>query len=377
MTDATDGPGSFRGLSVSAEGAALYLRPLDPFHDPAGRVGLPLAGGPLRFARVEAILRGRDGVARASGTLAEAEAWGAAEGVAAGLADRLARLTAPRPVPGPADAALPRLMGVVNVTPDSFSDGGDFADPGRAIEHGLALLEEGADILDIGGESTRPGAEPVSPDEEAARVLPVIEALARAGATISIDTRHAVTLRAALDAGATILNDVTALTGDPDSLATAAASGAPVVLMHMQGQPRTMQADPRYDDAPLDVYDFLAARVAACEAAGLPRERLTIDPGIGFGKTAAHNARILRHTALLHGLGCPVLIGVSRKRFIAALSRDEPPKQRLGGSLAAALAAVAQGAQILRVHDVAQTRQALAVWRQCAPYRPENVAIPP
>jgi len=253
-------------------------------------------------------------------------------------------------------------MGIVNVTPDSFSDGGDFFDAAAAIAHGRALMTAGADILDIGGESTRPGADPLSPEEEAARVVPVIRALAGEGAVISIDTRHAAVMRAGLEAGARIVNDVTALTGDPDSLSVVAAAGCPVVLMHMQGDPRTMQRNPTYRDAALDVYDYLAARIAACEAAGIPRGRIAADPGIGFGKTVDHNLHILRQISLFHGLGCPLLIGASRKRFIAALSRDEAPKDRLGGSLAVGLHAFSQGVQILRVHDVAQTYQARALW---------------
>ncbi|MEO3434210.1 dihydropteroate synthase [Inquilinus sp. CAU 1745] len=264
-------------------------------------------------------------------------------------------------LPGlPADRPL--IMGIVNVTPDSFSDGGDFAAPDRAIAHGRALLAAGADILDIGGESTRPGADPVSVGEEIARIAPVVRALAGEGAVVSIDTRHAAVMRAALNEGAAILNDVTALTGDPGSLALASESGAPVVLMHMLGDPRTMQADPRYDDVVRDVYDFLARRVAACEAAGIPRDRLIVDPGIGFGKTVAHNIELLRRLDAFHGLGCPILVGVSRKRFIGSISRDEPPKERVAGSLAAGLAALDRGARILRVHDVAETAQALAMW---------------
>ncbi|HYD99325.1 MAG TPA: dihydropteroate synthase, partial [Alphaproteobacteria bacterium] len=261
----------------------------------------------------------------------------------------------------------PLVMGIVNVTPDSFSDGGDFADPARAIAHGRALRAAGADILDIGGESTRPGAAPVPVEQEIARVVPVVRALAAEGAVVSIDTRRAATMRAALAAGARILNDVTALAGDPDSLGVAAASGAPVVLMHMQGEPRTMQADPRYDDVAFDIHDHLTARIAACAAAGIPRARIVVDPGIGFGKTGAHNVDLLRQLTLLHGLGCPVMVGVSRKRFLAGLSRQEPPKERLAGSLAAALAALDQGCQILRVHDVAETVQACAVWRALHP----------
>ncbi len=260
------------------------------------------------------------------------------------------------------DLSRPLLMGVVNVTPDSFSDGGDHLDPAAAIAHGRHLLAEGADIIDIGGESTRPGASPTATEEELARVLPVVEALARAGALVSIDTRRAQVMRAALAAGAKIVNDVTALTFDPDSLAAVRDGDASVVLMHMQGEPGTMQLAPSYADAKREVFAFLEERVAACLGAGIARERIAVDPGIGFGKTLAHNLDLLAGLGSLKRLGVAVLVGVSRKSFIARLSLEEAPKARLGGSLAGALAACARGANILRVHDVAQTRQALAVW---------------
>lgn len=260
----------------------------------------------------------------------------------------------------------PLVMGIVNATPDSFSDGGDFFDTDAAIAHGLALQAEGADILDIGGESTRPGAAMVPPDEEQRRVVPVIAALAKAGAVVSIDTRNAATMAAAIDAGAAIVNDVTALAGDPASLELVAQRRVGAVLMHMQGEPQTMQADPRYADAPAEIAAYLAGRLAACRAAGIAPEMLCVDPGIGFGKTVAHNAEILANVPKLRALGAAVLIGASRKAFIGALSKGERPKERLPGSLAAALAAVAGGADILRVHDVAATRQALSVWQAVA-----------
>jgi dihydropteroate synthase len=256
----------------------------------------------------------------------------------------------------------PLVMGIVNTTPDSFSDGGDHFDRDAAIARGLEQLADGADILDIGGESTRPGSAPVPPDEERRRVVPVIEALAKAGAVVSIDTRHADTMKAALDAGASIVNDITALTG-PGSLDLVSSRGVSAVLMHMQGEPKTMQANPHYDNAPREIADYLAARIAACEAAGIARAKLSVDPGIGFGKSVAHNAQILARIDVLRELGVAVLIGVSRKSFLGALSKGEKPKDRLPGSLAAGLAAVARGADILRVHDVAPTIQALKVWR--------------
>ncbi len=256
----------------------------------------------------------------------------------------------------------PRIMGVVNVTPDSFSDGGERFDSGRAVADGLAMIEAGADIIDVGGESTRPGAAPVPVEEELRRVLPVVKGLAAQGARVSIDTRWAPVMAEAAAAGAAILNDVTALSGDPESLSVAAESGLPVVLMHMQGQPQTMQADPQYEQVSLDVFDYLTDRIEACVAAGISRDRLVVDPGIGFGKTLAHNLRLLNDLALLHGMGCAILLGVSRKSFIAKIDGPCDAKERLPGSLAAMLYGIRQGVQIVRVHDVAETRQALAVW---------------
>ena len=245
---------------------------------------------------------------------------------------------------------------------DSFSDGGRHLAPDAAIAHALQLEAEGADILDIGGESTRPGANPVDLEEEWRRVRPVIDALAkRARVPLSIDTRNADVMRRAAQAGARLINDVSALTHDPNSVGVAAETGLPVVLMHAQGAPRTMQHHPRYADVVLDVYDMLKARIEDCERAGIPRERLIVDPGIGFGKTLAHNLSLLGALSLFHGLGCAVMLGASRKSFIGKLTGADAGS-RLPGSLAAALLGAAQGVQILRVHDVAATRQALAVW---------------
>ncbi len=271
-----------------------------------------------------------------------------------------------------AGSALPVVMGIVNVTPDSFFDGGRAFRPAVAIKRGLALAGDGADILDIGGESTRPGAAPVSVDEELRRVLPVVEALADKGCLVSIDTRKAAVMKAACQAGAAIVNDVTALTGDPRSIDVVAAAGASVILMHMSGEPGSMQNDPRYADAPQEIFDYLAGRVEACVAAGIPRHRIAVDPGIGFGKTPRHNAEILGRLDLYRDLGCPLALGVSRKSFIGALSGDAPSERRLGGSLAALLAGVAGGADILRVHDVFETRQALDIWRAIGLKRAET-----
>ena len=275
----------------------------------------------------------------------------------------LTRLSEKRPDFAGIDLSQPCIMGIVNVTPDSFSDGGDFASADAAIAHGLRLVEEGADIVDVGGESTRPGSSSPDVAEERRRVLPVVTALSRAGAVVSVDTRRAEIMRAAIGEGARIVNDISALTFDPNALAVVAQSAASVVLMHMQGEPATMQKAPHYDDAPGEIAGYLAARAHACRLAGLAPGRIAVDPGIGFGKTVAHNLQILGAIERLKAVGYPVLIGVSRKSFIGKLSRGEAAKERLPGSLAAALAAVARGADIVRVHDVAATRQALAVWQ--------------
>jgi dihydropteroate synthase len=254
------------------------------------------------------------------------------------------------------------LMGVVNVTPDSFSDGGLYFDAGTAVEHGRVLAASGAAILDVGGESTRPGAAAVPVEEELRRVIPVIEGLAAlgSGAAISVDTSKAAVAAAALDAGAAIVNDVTALRGDPAMAALVAERGAGVVLMHMVGDPRTMQDDPRYDDVVAEVREFLAERLAAATAAGIAAEKVWLDPGIGFGKTAAHNFELLRGLPELATLGRPLVVGTSRKSFIGRTDGSDTD-ERLGGTIATSVLAAASGATVLRVHDVAEMAQAMAV----------------
>ncbi|MFO1060467.1 MAG: dihydropteroate synthase [Dongiaceae bacterium] len=356
--------------ALGAPDLTAYARPVGLLRGRDARAALeaglarPLAGGPVAFAAVEVALRQGRRIARRLFPLDAFDGWlaGAGAAGAAGLAAAVARLAAPRPPFAGLPLDRPLVMGVVNVTPDSFSDGGDHADPAAAIARGRAQREAGADILDIGGESTRPGAAPLPAAEEAERIVPVIAALAGEGAVVSVDSRHAAVMAAALEAGARIVNDVTALAGDPASLGLVAARRCPAVLMHMRGDPATMQKDPRYLDAPLDLHDYLAERLACCRAAGIAEADLAVDPGIGFGKTAAHNLDLIDRLALLHGLGVPLLLGVSRKSFIGRLSRGEPPKQRLPGSLAAALAAFDRGCQIIRVHDVAETAQARALW---------------
>ena len=318
-----------------------YVRPLARVDAPRPDGALPLAGGWCWFDRAEVLSRDED------------PRIVSARDLPAELRDRL---TAPRaPVAGLA-MDRPQVMGILNVTPDSFSDGGDYADPATATARARAMAEAGAAIIDIGGESTRPGAAEVSETDEFARVVPVIAALP--DLVLSIDTRKAAVAQAALDAGAALVNDVAALSFDPGMAATVGASGAPVCLMHAQGDPATMQDDPRYDDVLLDVYDFLAERIAVAEAAGIARDRIVVDPGIGFGKTLAHNLALIRGLSLFHGLGCPILLGASRKRFIGTLGHAPAAKDRLGGSVAVALEGMRQGVQITRVHDTFATRQA-------------------
>jgi dihydropteroate synthase len=259
----------------------------------------------------------------------------------------------------------PYIMGIVNVTPDSFSDGGKFSNPHTAIAHAQKLIDEGADIIDIGGESTRPGARPVSAQEEMDRVIPVIEGLKGCDALISIDTRYPQTMTESVRAGAGMINDVSALTGS-DSLATAARLDVPVCLMHMKGDPQTMQNNPIYRDVSKEVFGFLQERIEACIAAGIRKEFLIADPGIGFGKGLQHNLILLRDVSKLQDLGVPILVGLSRKSFIANIAGDsvtrDDPAQRLPGSVAASLWCLQQGVQIFRTHDVAQTRQAFDVY---------------
>jgi dihydropteroate synthase len=293
-------------------------------------------------------------------------------------ADLAARASAPpRPILPDLPCDRPLVMGVINVTPDSFSDGGDHFRPEDALAAGERMLEEGADILDIGGESTRPGADRLPPAEEVKRIVPVVAALARRG-PVSIDTRNAATMQAALAAGARIVNDVSGLVHDPLAPAVVAAAGCPVVLMHMRGTPATMGAMTGYADVVLDVHDELADRIERAEQAGVARERIILDPGIGFAKTPAQNLELLRRLGLFRSLGLPLLVGVSRKRFIGLYGDAPEPKARLPGSLAAALWAARGGAAMLRVHDVAETVQALKVWRAiavAAPAREGTAAV--
>ena len=257
----------------------------------------------------------------------------------------------------------PQVMGIINATPDSFSDGGAYADARAAAEAGAVMAAAGAAIIDVGGESTRPGAKPVWEGDEVERILPIVEQLSAGGTAVSIDTRKATVIEAAIGAGAGLVNDVSALTHDERSAEVVAAAKVPVVLMHHQGDPQGMQDNPRYGDVLVEVYRWLEQRIAAAEAAGIARTNILVDPGIGFGKSVAHNLELLNGLALFHGLGCPIVLGASRKRMIGALANEAPADQRLAGSIALALKAAEQGAQIIRVHDVPETVQALKVWR--------------
>lgn len=257
----------------------------------------------------------------------------------------------------------PQVMGIVNATPDSFSDGAQFADAAAAADAGAEMAGQGAAIIDVGGESTRPGARLVWEGDEIERIVPVIRQLALGGTAVSADTRKADVMTAALEAGARMINDVSALTYDGRSAGILAASSAPVILMHHQGSPETMQQNPHYDDVLVEVYEWLEERIASAEEAGIARDRILIDPGFGFGKNVGHNLELMNGLALFHSLACPIVVGASRKRTIGALSAEAPTDRRLGGSIAFALKAVEQGVQIVRVHDVFETVQALKVWR--------------
>lgn len=347
----------------------LYLRPAAFVDAPFGLDGkvARLAGGMLWFSAVE-VTATEDG-AVVSTELVPVEKIDEALGrLGPEAAETWARLTAARAPLRLRERVVrldqPQVVGILNTTPDSFSDGGRFADGEEAANAGFAMAEAGAALIDVGGESTRPGAKPVWEGDEVERVLPALTRLAAGGTAVSIDTRKAAVMEAALAAGATMVNDVSALTYDDRSAEVIAKAGCPVVLMHHLGRPETMQDAPRYDGpVAFAVYDWLEERIAAAEAAGIGRERIIVDPGIGFGKTVQHNLQLMNSLSLLHGLGCPIMLGASRKRTIGALSGEAPAHQRLGGSLALALKGVDQGVQLLRVHDVPETVQALRVWR--------------
>jgi dihydropteroate synthase len=341
------------------------LRPTGFVDSPFGHDGkvVRLAGGLNWFSAVELI--SLEGHRRTGVELVPVE------GVESRFDDEMSRqwraLTGPRqPLQlGERTVRLdqPQVMAIVNATPDSFSDGGQFADAASAAEAGARMTAEGAAIIDVGGESTRPGARSIWEGDEIERVVPVIKQLSAGGAAVSCDTRKADVMAAAVEAGARMINDVSALTYDKRSAEVAARLNVPVVLMHHRGAPEVMQDDPRYDDVLLEIYLWLEQRIAAAVEAGVARERILIDPGFGFGKNVGHNLELMNGLALFHSLGCAIVVGASRKRTIGALSGEASPERRLGGSIAFAVKALEQGVQILRVHDAFETVQAVRVWR--------------
>ena len=352
--------------------ASLYLRPTAFIDTPFGFDGQAqrLAGGLVWFSAVEVIARA--GPRRVAQRLVPLDRLGDLRAALspphrAWFDDLWARLIAPRPPLVLGSRTLrfdaPAVMGILNLTPDSFADGGRLGSVDAAATAAVEMAAAGAAIVDVGGESTRPGAKPVWEGDEIARLTPLLARLAGADLLVSVDTRKAAVMRHALALGARLVNDVSALTHDDGALGVVAAARCPVVLMHHRGDPQTMQDDPRYDDVLLDVFDWLKARIETCVAAGIARDHIIVDPGIGFGKTLRHNIELLNGLSVLHGLGCPLLVGASRKRFIGALSNEAPADRRLGGSVAVAIVALGQGVQLLRVHDVPETVQAMQVWR--------------
>ena len=341
------------------------IRPTGFVDSPFGHDGkvARLAGGLNWFAMVELI--GVEGNRRVSTELVPVEEI--ENRFSEDLERQWQTLTSPRPPLQLGERTVrvdqPQVMGIVNATPDSFSDGGQFADAAGAAAAGADMAATGAAIIDVGGESTRPGAQAVWEGDEIERVAPVIRQLTAGGAAVSADSRKSDVMTAALEAGARMINDVSALTYDDRSAGVIAAAGVPVVLMHHKGDPEVMQDDPRYDDVLVEIYCWLEERIAAAEAAGIARDKILVDPGFGFGKNVAHNLELMNGLALFHSLGCPLVVGASRKRTIGALSGEAPADKRLGGSIAFALKAAEQGAQIIRVHDVPETVQALRIWR--------------
>ena len=326
----------------------VYFRPLVQVGPLRPEGSLPLAGGWGWFTQLEVLERNRAGFVISAAQAPQS------------ILDLLCR---PRPAIAGLSLERPRLMGILNVTPDSFSDGGLFVEPEVARRHVEYMLTQGADIIDIGGESTRPGALEVAVEDEISRTAPIIEAICGSlSAPVSIDTRKVGVAAAALDSGAVLVNDVSGFTFDSALAPLCAARHAGVFVMHSQGAPDTMQLDPRYDDVVLDVYDFLEERISALKAAGVPATQIVVDPGIGFGKTLSHNLKLLEKISLFHSLGCPILLGVSRKGFIRKIGQVDAPEKSAPGSIGVGLAALSQGVQLLRIHDVGETNQAVKLW---------------
>lgn len=353
--------------------AQVYTRPVSLVPGPQADAGEAVRlGGSMAWANRFALIVREDGATRSRQVLGAAAMRAAIDGLPGDLAEAamtqwrdMARIHAPLAC-GARMLRLdqPQIMGILNVTPDSFSDGGQFLDkPEAALDHAQAMLAAGAAMIDVGGESTRPGAAAVWEGDEARRVVPVIENLARAGAAISIDSRRASVIGAALQAGAHVVNDVSAMRHDPNTPTLVAQSGAPVVLMHAPGDASDLHAEGDYDDVVFDVFDALRERRDAALAVGIARDRILLDPGIGFGKTLAENLALINALPMFHTLGQPILFGASRKRMIGALAGEVPAHRRMPGSVALAVIAASAGAHVLRVHDVGETVQAIQVWR--------------
>ena len=357
-----------RGKFLSGS-TRVYCRPLDLMcSSPLDKYfsnssNTQLAGGEYSFNEIEIILRDEHNLCAFKSSIDSARKWALAEGCLEKLDASIFKITSRRSGVISSERRGPLLMGVVNTSPDSFYANGSNSTSKLAISLAHSLIAEGVDIIDIGGESTRPGSNAISTSEELNRIIDVIRNVKGFGVPISVDTKKAAVMEAAISAGASIINDVTALTGDPRSLMVAAKLSVPVILMHMQGNPITMQKNPQYDNSLLDVFDYLQWRFSICLKAGLLPGNLIVDPGIGFGKNDDHNLSILRRLSLFHSLGAPILLGASRKSLIAGLSNGESANERLPGSLTIGLLAADQGVQILRVHDVAETKQALLVKR--------------
>ena len=354
-----------RGLFVS--GSSVFARPIcmtktkDTLSDPVK--GINLHGGPYHFDKLELLIKTDENISVFSSEIDEAREWALAEGCIEKLDQIILNLTGRHSSNVFTSLSSPLLMGVVNVTPDSFYDGGKNSKAQMAISQAHRLIADGVDIIDIGGESSKPGAVPVTAEQEIERVIPVIKEVSGFGVPISIDTQKSSVMEAAVIAGASIVNDISALSADPKSLRLLRELGVPVILMHMQGTPVDMQNNPYYQFAPLDILEYLRNRIDVCLESGISLSNIIVDPGIGFGKNLNHNVALLNRLSLFHSLRVPIAIGVSRKSFIASLNEDEPPDQRLAGSLAMAIWACQQGVQILRVHDVAETKQALKIYK--------------
>ncbi|WP_106608853.1 dihydropteroate synthase [Shimia abyssi] len=326
-----------------------YFRAIPQSDSARPREAVTLAGGWSWFSHVEVLERGRDPIVVPASELPH---------------QALDALSSERPKLGRVRMDRPQIMGILNVTPDSFSDGGDHVGPARGLAHARIMVDAGASLIDVGGESTRPGAVEVPPEAEIARTAPVIAAISNVlDVPISIDTRKAVVAKTALDEGAFLVNDVSGFTHDSELAPLCARRQVPICVMHAQGEPGTMQASPHYDNVLLDIYDFLAAQVSMLCELGIERNQILIDPGIGFGKTISHNLALLRRISLFHSLGCPILLGASRKGFIGRIGNAPVAADRAPGSVAIAIEAIAQGVQVVRVHDVAETRQALQIWQ--------------